>query len=287
MNLNFLKTFQHLSISLSFSKTAEAMKTSQPAISRQIKLLEEHFGQSLFVRNKKSVVLSPFGESISQRINSLITELESVLNLDSAELAISLNGASIQDFGKFYVFPKLLPYLKKHQELNLSLSLGSATKIIEEINLGKLDFGVTHISPTHKTIEVVKLKSEKSVFVGPLKSDLKATLTQKNISLAGYRLDDSYTNVFIDQNFKKALRQKFVQKYAVNSHELMCDLIFSQGCYGILPLSSIQDELKRKRVKILLENKVDEHIYFIYHESLKQNNQKMKMIREIISLLQT
>ena len=64
MEINKLRAFVDLAQTLSFSKTAENLYTSQSAISKQIKSLERELGRSLFRRTNKNVEISAFGKEI-------------------------------------------------------------------------------------------------------------------------------------------------------------------------------------------------------------------------------
>lgn len=57
-----IKMFMELTRTLSFSKTAETFYTTQPTISRQIRMLEEEWGMRLFDRNKRQVKLTKAGK---------------------------------------------------------------------------------------------------------------------------------------------------------------------------------------------------------------------------------
>ncbi len=64
MNIKHLQMFIHLCDSKNFSKTASAMHISPSALSRQIQKLEEETGQSLFLRDNRSVELTPAGKKL-------------------------------------------------------------------------------------------------------------------------------------------------------------------------------------------------------------------------------
>lgn len=74
MEIEKLRTFVDLAQTLSFSKTAENMYTSQSTVSKKIRSLEKELGSNLFDRNNKNVELSDFGRKIltdSQKIVDL------------------------------------------------------------------------------------------------------------------------------------------------------------------------------------------------------------------------
>lgn len=73
MNIKTLQLFLHLCDSMNFSKTATAMHISPSALSRQIQKLEDEVGHALFVRDNRSVELTPAGSKllpVAMRITS-------------------------------------------------------------------------------------------------------------------------------------------------------------------------------------------------------------------------
>lgn len=72
MDIKQLECFMHLSESLNFSTTAQIMYQSQPAVSSQIKSLENELGLELFQRTKRSVSLTPAGESFYKDIKEIL-----------------------------------------------------------------------------------------------------------------------------------------------------------------------------------------------------------------------
>lgn len=72
MDIKQLECFMHLSENLSFSTTAKIMYQSQPAVSGQIKSLETELGLELFRRTKRSVSLTPAGESFYKDVKEIL-----------------------------------------------------------------------------------------------------------------------------------------------------------------------------------------------------------------------
>ncbi|MDO6705080.1 LysR family transcriptional regulator [Photobacterium sp. 1_MG-2023] len=100
MKLKQLKNFLVVSKTLSFSAAAEATFLSIPAISTQIKALEEHFGFKLFDRNRRGLSLTPKGEQIIPLINEFIEaterlekEIYKIHNEGAASITLALNSS--------------------------------------------------------------------------------------------------------------------------------------------------------------------------------------------------
>lgn len=97
MNRNQLEIFFSLSKTLNFTKTAKEFYTSQPTISRQISLLEEEWGLSLFVRNKREVSLTLSGEIMYEKcmealklIDDGIAKSKEAINGTTGEIRIGI-----------------------------------------------------------------------------------------------------------------------------------------------------------------------------------------------------
>ncbi|MNL65286.1 Hca operon transcriptional activator [compost metagenome] len=76
MNIQQLKCFVSLAETLNFSKTAEKLNLTQPAVSHNIKSLENELGILLFVRNKRTVNLTLAGNSFYEDMEGLLFRLD-------------------------------------------------------------------------------------------------------------------------------------------------------------------------------------------------------------------
>src|SRR5262245_60632104 len=87
MELRQLRYFATVARELNFTRAAEKLRVAQPALSRQIKQLEEELGVTLFERDKRKVRLTPHGESF-------LTEAQSILSQADLALAHARSGKS-------------------------------------------------------------------------------------------------------------------------------------------------------------------------------------------------
>ncbi len=91
MDLKQLRTFLHVAETGSLSKAAKRLNVTQPALSRQIRLLEEDAGVALFVRTGRGVILSEAGEKLKPRARVLDEEMER-LKMDMTAFAGTVRG---------------------------------------------------------------------------------------------------------------------------------------------------------------------------------------------------
>ena len=112
MNYGYYNTFLYVAKFKSISKAAKELYTSQPAVTRVIKLIEKELGCSLFVRSKYCVELTKEGEILYEYVNSAFITLtkgeEMVLKAGSLTEGDILIGSTITALDEF-----LFEYLRK------------------------------------------------------------------------------------------------------------------------------------------------------------------------------
>lgn len=144
MDLNQLKTFVTVAEQKHLTRAAEQLFTSQPAISAQLKALEEALNITLFERTPKGMQLTPGGERLLEYARKtlaltqdMMTEAKALRGKILGTLKIGLNSDL-----PFLRIPELLAELnRQHPELKLSLSNSMSWQIIEDVRKGHLDSG--------------------------------------------------------------------------------------------------------------------------------------------------
>lgn len=135
-----LKTFLAVADSGSFSRAAEAVGRTQPAVSQQIKRLEEILGCALLVRTAKGAALTPEGETFAgyaRRIVDLQWEAWSRLREPDAEGEIRVG--TPEDFATWRLSGVLAAFAKHHPRIQLSVSCDLTLNLIEAFDRGELD----------------------------------------------------------------------------------------------------------------------------------------------------
>ncbi|TXD84075.1 LysR family transcriptional regulator [Subsaximicrobium wynnwilliamsii] len=131
-----LQVFLSVAMRLSFSKAAEDLHITQPAITRHIKLLEEHFNQKLFERKGNSIALTKAGDLLvvhSKRLKSLHEALQfdmnALIDKTAGELRISASTTIAQ-----YVLPMVLAdFRKKYPKIKISLNSDNTEKVEQNL----------------------------------------------------------------------------------------------------------------------------------------------------------
>jgi len=146
-----LRVFLSVAKHLSFSKAAEELHLTQPAISKRIMSLEKQLGKPLFERFKRKVLLSEAGEMLLPNAKSILTKLEDTENLISG-LGQVVTGKLAIAFSHHVGLHRLPPYLKRFKESYPGVTL--------DIQFIDSDAGYQKILDAEVELAVITLKSE-------------------------------------------------------------------------------------------------------------------------------
>ncbi|MEN9455203.1 MAG: hypothetical protein RL210_722 [Pseudomonadota bacterium] len=131
---------------LNFSDAAEKLHTSQPGISKQIRLLEEELGVPIFIRNGKRVTdVTPPGRQILQIAERILCEAKNLkgvgdefANEQSGSLTIATTHTQAR-----YALPKVIKrFVERYPQVRLSIKQGSPLQICEMVVNGEADLAI-------------------------------------------------------------------------------------------------------------------------------------------------
>lgn len=275
INLNYIEVFCHLGQNLNFSQTARELNTSQPAISRKIKTLEEELGYELFVRSNKTTSLTPKGQAfLDQVLPSFLAISGAILNRPSK---IDLKIGSIFEAGEKLLLP-VLNELKKNERISrFDLHFDSAMKLFEDLQNGDVDVIFTHIAPTQKSLTYFEVCRDGACLVGPAKYK-----EQGKRQLVTYRSLDLYTENFLQDNIGKNWKARFEVIGSVNSHKAMLRMCELGEYFCVIPISSFTSS---KKLKVYKQNKDGHGLFISVRENFLESRENKGLINELISLL--
>lgn len=177
-NLTFkqLRYFEALARLGHFGRAAEACAISQPALSMQIKALEEELGSALFERSKRQVRLTRFGEEVALRARDIIRsldELEGYARASQGGLVTRLRIGVIPTVAP-YVLPSLIGELTRmHGGLDLHVRETLTPRLVQELNEGRLDMAIVALPVSEPSLAEVALFTESFVLVRPREDEGK------------------------------------------------------------------------------------------------------------------
>ena len=169
-----LKVFRSVAEQLSFRKAAEQLFLSQPAVTLQIKALEEDLGVRLFDRSGGKIALTSQGAILlghAQKIAAIVSSAETQVSAQvsandgqlSGTLALGVSTTIAQ-----YVLPRLLAvFLVEHPRLELSFHSGNTHAIVQLLLAGKISIGLVAGRPRQRGVRAEPFMEDELVLIAP------------------------------------------------------------------------------------------------------------------------
>jgi LysR family hydrogen peroxide-inducible transcriptional activator len=153
-----------------FGRAAEACAISQPALSMQIKEMEDALGGVLLERSARKVALTKLGEELAQRVRNILHAVD--------ELGDFARASQDRFSGRLRIgmIPTIAPYLlpavignltRLHPELELHVREALTSKLIQELAEGRLDTAIVALPVSEPSLTEVALFAENFLLVRP------------------------------------------------------------------------------------------------------------------------
>ena len=250
-----LVIFRELCATKSVTKTSEKLHLTQPAISIQLKNLQNQFDQPIFETIGKKIHITSFGSLLSSKIESIIKELEDVQSMTqtmTGELQGQLKIAVVST-GK-YVMPYFLSdFLREHSGIELQMEVSNKQLVIDRLKNNEVDFALVSILPEKMNLTKLDLVENKLFMVGPKSREVKSKL--KSLKLTDchpliYREPGSGTRQTMEK-FIERKKIKPIKSIELTSNEAVKQAVIAGIGYSIMPLIGLRNELKNQELEII------------------------------------
>src|SRR5690348_11064324 len=170
VTLRQLRYFDALARHGHFGRAAEACAISQPALSMQIREMEEALGGPLIERGARQVALTKFGEELVQRVRDIVRSVDELGDFARAardRLAGRLRIGMIPTIAP-YLLPKVIENLARlHPELDIHVRETLTPRLIKEVAEGRLDTAIVALPVSEPSLTEVALFTENFLLVRP------------------------------------------------------------------------------------------------------------------------
>lgn len=140
---------------LNVSVTAQSLYTSQPGISKQIRLLEDELGVEIFTRSGKHLTrITPAGQAILQVVGEILRKVDSIKQIAyefSDENRGALSVATTHTQARYRLPGVISAFIDKYPEVSLHMHQGSPQQIAEMAADGRVDFAIATEALEHFT----------------------------------------------------------------------------------------------------------------------------------------
>ncbi len=159
MSHSQLKAFHHVALLGGFSRAAEALCHTQPAISEQVRKLEQDHDVLLFHRERKRVHLTETGEHLF-RLTKQYFEIEQQIDEYLSETSASVEGElRIIADSAHHVTEILTQFRKRYPDVTVSLRVGNTREIVEELRAYNAEIGIAGSVDPGKDMDTLSLGS--------------------------------------------------------------------------------------------------------------------------------
>jgi DNA-binding transcriptional LysR family regulator len=260
MELHSLRVFLTVATEKSFSRAAQKLLRTQPAISLSIQRLETELGEQLIDRLSKHITLTPAGQIVydyARRFESLQGDLENALaelrDKSAGRLAIGANESST-----LYLLEHIERFRAQYPKIRVQVRRSQSSRIPASLIDGELELGILTYDPEDDRIESKIIFNDHLAFVVSPKHALAA---RTEVSI-----DELGAETFIAHNVVSPYRLQVIRAFQDHKVPLKMDLemptietirkmVERNDGVAFLPRMCVQDEI---RIGLLNEIKVKE-----------------------------
>ncbi|KYQ72688.1 LysR family transcriptional regulator [Acinetobacter pragensis] len=255
MDIKQLRTFITILEVENITKAAAMLNIVQPAVSRQIQMLEEELGVKLFNRSRHGMALTDDGKLLEPYARRILEDIE------SAKLELTANKGVIR--GKVHIgvlssISELLSTLimsvikEKYPEVQVKISVGYSGHLKEWLEAGDIDLALMYDSTPSKLIDLIPLVREPLFLIGAAQTLLRLNKPMDLKEIENFPLilpcHPHRLRTLIEQASKK--NKSNLNIYAeTNDLNIQKQLVIQGFGYTILPLVSVINELNTGSMK--------------------------------------
>jgi DNA-binding transcriptional LysR family regulator len=249
MDFDQLETFLEVARHTSFSRAAEKRFRTQPAISSQIRALEEEVGARLFDRSGGKVALTAPGkvfqkyaeEALAAR-KTVIASLAEMERVPRGEIVVGANEATC-----LHILPEVFAEFKKlYPSVGVHISRLERAKILESVIDNSVDFGVVSTPVDDKRLTVVSIHRDELVIIAPPRHPLSR---MKEVTVADVvrfplllpkvgRTRDTIEKLFDERQLKARISME------LDSSEVLKRFVAADVGIGFIARSNVIEDVK-------------------------------------------
>ena len=286
--LRQLQVFEKVASHLNYSRAAEELYLSQPAVSMQIKQIEGHIGLPLFEQMGKKIFLTdagrelfPYARNIAQQLDELESVFDEMKGLGRGRLTLSVvNTAN-------YFTPQLLAkFCQRHPNINVNLHVANRDAVLKQLADNCTDMAITGQPPKDLDLSAESFLDNPLVVIASPAHPLAALTHIKFTQLAR----ETFLSREIGSGTRSAMERVFAKhgvqpriSMEMETNEAIKQAVQAGMGLGILSLHSIELELETRRLVVLdVENFPLMRHWFVAHRNNKRLSTAASAFKEFL-----
>jgi LysR family transcriptional regulator, low CO2-responsive transcriptional regulator len=253
--LHQLQVFLKVAQLKSVTKASEELNMTQPAVSIQLRNLQDQFDIPLTEVVGRQLYVTDFGEEILEMAERIINEVYAI-NYKTMAYKGHLSGKlkiSSVSTGKYIIPYFLSGFIKGQGGIELLLDVTNKSKVINSLENNEVDFALVSVLPEKMQIEKVDLMPNKLYVIGNSDKKFKKGVYDKTIFEELpiiFREEGSGTRVVMERFISKN-KLPIHKKMELTSNEAVKQAVLAGLGYSIMPLIGIKNELLNKDLQIV------------------------------------
>ena len=291
------RVFLEVAAHLSFSKASKALFISQPAVSKQIKILEDQYKLALFERKGNSILITEAGQKLYQYLLEA-REIEKKITFDLLTLSRGESAAGFLKLGAsttiaLYVLPSILSgFQQKFQNVDVQLVNRNSENVMNALLNHEIDVGIIEVENKLTTVsyqhflndEVIAVCSKKSALAGK-----SLTIEElKTVPLALRERGSGTLHALLHELAVHQIKPSDLKvKIRLGGTEALKNFLLADECLGFLPRPSILRELNSgELVEVPVTGlAIKREFYFIRRKGSEEYGLTKQFIRYCLSSL--
>lgn len=261
-----VNTFIELCRTKNYTKTAENLHMTQPAVTQHIKYLEDFYSCKLFNYDKRILKMTEQGKMLYKYLLTLISDekkvKEDILELNTSNRVLRL-GATLT-IGE-YIVPKILEKIsEEYPHIDINIMVKDTTELLEELKKGSIEFALvegffektdfdSYVFAKEKFVGICSKESEfankKCSFVDLL--DKRLILREKGSGSRGIFEKILYDNNLSIKNFKN--------RYEIENINVIKELVKKDAGISFIYKKAVSKEIEEEKIAIIdIKGRVEE-----------------------------
>jgi DNA-binding transcriptional LysR family regulator len=255
-----LKVFFTVARSLNFNRAAEQLNISQPAVTRHIKELEDHYQTSFFDRSRRRVTLTNAGEVLLQHSHLIFEQYQKLdfeLNLLQNKVDGALHIGASTTIAQYVIPAYLARFHQRFPDIKIELTNANSLEVEELLAEKKIDLGLVEGAIHSQALKYSPFLKDEIVLVSRPKNNLlkKRTITLTELKKLPLltRESGSGTSEIIEEHFQNAgfpIRDLTIHMQ-LGSTESIKNYLMNSDTFAFLSIYGIRQELSDDRLCIV------------------------------------
>ncbi len=284
-----LQVFYTVAKLLSFTKAAETLHMTQPAVTFQVRQLEDHFNTRLFDRTHNKILLTDAGQKVyfyAEKIFELNSEMEHSLRALSEDTSGTLSIGGSTTIAQ-YTFPTLLKgFREKYPDLSIRICEANTEGIVAKVESSVIDLGIVEAPVLNQDLDVEVFRADELVLITHPKHDLaKKNFVKpadfKDLPFITREEGSGTKSVILDYFSKHNIDKNCINVcMELGNSESVKGAVETGIGVSILSKTSIEKELELNRLSYVpLNPKLTRNFYFVK----KRHKFRLKVTDELIN----